>query len=274
MERLAAAAPKSLEYLLRKVEDLQTDLKQELLELGDEEVSVILRMFWIVKIGPERLRFLQKRDWLVILGDPTKRFVTVVWFKNEGIRNEVTSFSNLAEVVRHLYWYQSIVFANLPESRPRKSNIIDGGDIGDSGQVVLGDGGGRTPLPGDASDKKKYFPDTNTLHSGTNYDTQGGPPDTGDDSVVKKLGSDGIADSTSDEDEASSKDVSSDPQKNTGTFDDGDLPEEVFDSSKGIQKNGDDKVHGQSPPPVEEEKASNGGPKDTSENFDLKRKSK
>ena len=270
MERLATAAPKSLEFLLGKVEDLQTDLKQELLELGVEEVSVILRMFWIVKIGPERLRFLQKRDWLVILGDPTKRFVTVVWFKNEGIRNEVTSFSNLAEVVRHLYWYQSIVFANLPESWPHKSNII-----GDSDQVVLGDGGSRTPLPTDASDKKISFPDTNAPHSGTNDDTQGGPPDTGDDSVDKKLGSDGqeIADSTSEEDHASSK--------------------EGLDASKVIQKNGDD--DGKYPPFVkkndkipsapasvvpsfsnvnEPEQASNGGPKDTSENSVLKGKTK
>ena len=111
LDVLVLAAPSMLEFSLNKVEDVPADLRAELLQLEDS--CVILRMFWIVKINPVRLRSLSDESWNMILNDPVLVFPMVVWFqKNE--EKEVRSFQNLDQVVKYIYRYRKIILIDLP----------------------------------------------------------------------------------------------------------------------------------------------------------------
>ena len=111
LDVLVLAAPSMLEFSLNKVEDVPSDLRAELLQLEDS--CVILRMFWIVKINPVRLRSLSDESWNTILNDPVLVFPMVVWFqKNE--EKEVRSFQNLDQVVKYIYRYRKIILIDLP----------------------------------------------------------------------------------------------------------------------------------------------------------------
>ena len=105
------AAPNMLEFSLRKEEDISTELRAELLQL--EDIYVILRMFWIVKISPERLLSLSDESWNSILINPVILFPSVMWFE-KNVEEEVRSFQNLEQVVKYIYRYRKIIFINLP----------------------------------------------------------------------------------------------------------------------------------------------------------------
>ncbi len=61
LDHLISSAPELLEFSLNKVKDLPKDVKMKLNMSHDS--SVILRMFWIVKIIPDKLRKLTEEDW-------------------------------------------------------------------------------------------------------------------------------------------------------------------------------------------------------------------
>ena len=108
---LVLAAPNMLEFSFKQVEDVSTELRAELLQL--EDICVILRMFWIVKISPERLRSLSNKSWNAILIDPVKVFPSVMWFEKDE-EEEVRSFQNLEQVVKYIYRYRKIILIDLP----------------------------------------------------------------------------------------------------------------------------------------------------------------
>jgi len=163
LERLATAAPYSLKFLLQKNKVLEADVRQELLQLDMEEVSVIMRMFWIVRLNPVKLRVLRDREWKMILEEPARRFDMVVWFKDEAVRNEVSSFSNLEQVVRHLYWYKKDVFIDLPAPQSHM-NDGDGGGAGNtknSDEVVIDEA--KLSLPPSKVSKEPLKIDNNQI---------------------------------------------------------------------------------------------------------------
>ena len=111
LDELVLAAPNMLEFSFNQVEDVSPELRAELLKL--EDICVILRMFWIVKISPERLRSLSNKSWNAILIDPVKVFPSVMWFEKDE-EEEVRSFQNLEQVVKYIYRYRKIILIDLP----------------------------------------------------------------------------------------------------------------------------------------------------------------
>ena len=130
------AAPNMLEFSLSKMEDVSTDLRAELLQL--EDIYVILRMFWIVKISPERLRSLSDGSWNAILSDPVLVFPSVMWFEKD-VEEEVRLFQNLDQVVKYIYRYRKIILIDLPTLSTDKKPSLDRA-VGANMEYGRGDG--------------------------------------------------------------------------------------------------------------------------------------
>ncbi len=106
---LISSQPGSLKFVLNGVQGLSEDIKKKL--LGMEDSSVVLRMFWIVKLNPDRLNNLTEEDWMPILENPNTLFPLAVGFKTPAVNQEVKSFTNLDRVVQYIHMYRKILFA-------------------------------------------------------------------------------------------------------------------------------------------------------------------
>ena len=60
---------------------LTSELQRQFVDLTDS--SEILKMFWIIKVAPPRLRTLRKSNWDFIAGDPWARFQQLLIFSDE-----------------------------------------------------------------------------------------------------------------------------------------------------------------------------------------------
>ncbi len=106
---LISSQPGSLKFVLNGVQGLSEDTKKKL--LGMEDSSAVLRMFWIVKLNPDRLNNLTEEDWMPILENPNTLFPLAVRFKTPAVNQEVKSFTNLDRVVQYIHMYGKILFA-------------------------------------------------------------------------------------------------------------------------------------------------------------------
>ncbi len=131
---LISSQPGLLKFVLNGVRGLSEDIKKKL--LGMEDSSAVLRMFWIVKLNPDRLSKLTEEDWMPILENPNTLFPLAVWFKTPVVFKVVRSFTNLDRVVQYIHMYRKILFAArdkiLAKSVPKE---------------VLPPTGGRSLLP-------------------------------------------------------------------------------------------------------------------------------
>ncbi len=121
---LISSQPGLLKFVLNGVRVLSEDIKKKL--LGMEDSSAVLRMFWIVKLNPDRLSNLMEEEWTPILENPNTLFPLVVWFKTPAVIKVVRSFTNLDRVVQYIHMYRKIVFAardKIPtKSVPKKES--------------------------------------------------------------------------------------------------------------------------------------------------------
>ncbi len=119
LDHLISSAPELLEFSLNKVKDLPKDVKMKLNMSHDS--SVILRMFWIVKIIPDKLRKLTEEDWKSILENPKILFPLVVLFQNPFFKQVVKNFANLDIVVQYIHGYRNILYEMLDKFNSRNA---------------------------------------------------------------------------------------------------------------------------------------------------------
>ncbi len=137
---LISSQPGLLNFVLNGVRGLSEDIKKKL--LGMEDSSAVLRMFWIVKLNPDRLSNLTEEEWMPILENPNTLFPLAVWFKTLAVIKVVRSFTNLDRVVQYIHMYRKIVFAawdKIPTKYAPKEVLPPTG-----GRSLLPD---ATPLP-------------------------------------------------------------------------------------------------------------------------------
>ncbi len=133
LDHLISSAPELLEFSLNKVKDLPNDVKMKLNMSHDS--SVILRMFWIVKIIPDKLRKLTEEDWKSILKNPKILFPLVVLFQNPFFKQVVKKFANLDIVVQYTHRYRNILFEMLDKFNSR--NALKERRIDESQDILL-----------------------------------------------------------------------------------------------------------------------------------------
>ena len=110
-----------LKFILGHPGNLQLtpELQGEFVDLNDS--SEILKMFWIMKVAPPRLRNLTKSNWNFIAVDPGTRLLQLVTFSNED-EIEISHLDNLDHVVKCIYWYREEVFRSMAAKDTSKSN--------------------------------------------------------------------------------------------------------------------------------------------------------
>ncbi len=146
LDILISSQPGLLKFVLNNVQGLSEDIKKKL--LGMEDSSAVLRMFWIVKLNPERLSNFTEEEWTPILEKPNVLFPLAVWFKTPAVNQEVKSFTNLDRVVQYIHMYRKILFAardKIPTCLKEGGSTVlkEGGSTGlkEGGSTGLKEGG-------------------------------------------------------------------------------------------------------------------------------------
>ncbi len=119
LDHLISSAPELLEFSLNKVKNLPKDVKMKLNMSHDS--SVILRMFWIVKIIPDKFGKITEEDWKSILENPKILFPLVVLFQNPFFKQVVKKFANLDILVQYIHRYRNILFEMLDKFNSRNA---------------------------------------------------------------------------------------------------------------------------------------------------------